>query len=71
MVTYTVTTTGTVKDVSVVEGECEEEVFMRPSVEAAYRFKYKPRVINGEAVEVFGVLNRFHYRQEGMQEDSQ
>lgn len=64
MVTYTVTTTGTVKDVSVVEGACENSVFERPSVEAAYRFKYKPRVIDGEPVEVFGVYNRFYYEQE-------
>ena len=55
MVTYTVTTAGTVRDVTVVEGECEHDVFARPSVDAAYRFKYKPRVINGEAVEVLGV----------------
>lgn len=64
MVTYTVTTAGTVKDVSVVEGECEHQVFERPSVDAAYRFKYKPRVINGEPVEVLGILNRFFYEQE-------
>jgi protein TonB len=39
-------------DVSVVEGECDNDIFARPSIEAAYRFKYKPRVIDGEAVEV-------------------
>ena len=61
LVTYTVTTLGTVKDVSVVEGACEEEIFARPSVDAALRFKYKPRVINGEAVEVRDVYNRFFY----------
>ena len=64
MVTYTVTTSGTVRDVTVVEGACEQEIFARPSVEAAYRFKYKPRVINGEAVEVLGVYNRFLFEQE-------
>lgn len=63
LVTYTVTTLGTVKDVTVVEGGCEHEIFERPSIEAAYRFKYKPRVINGEAVEVLGVYNRFFYEQ--------
>jgi protein TonB len=63
LVTYTVTTLGTVKDVQVVEGGCDNEIFERPSVEAAYRFKYKPRVINGEAVEVLGVYNRFYYEQ--------
>jgi len=64
LVTYTVTTAGTVKDVSVVEGYCDNDIFARPSVDAAYRFKYKPRVINGEAVEVLGVYNRFYYEQE-------
>lgn len=64
LVTYTVTTLGTVKDVTVVEGGCESDIFARPSVDAAYRFKYKPRVINGEAVEVLGVYNRFYYEQE-------
>jgi protein TonB len=61
LVTYTVTTLGTVKDVRIVEGACENEVFARPSIDAAYRFKYKPRVINGEAIEVTGVFNRFYY----------
>jgi hypothetical protein len=36
----------------------------RPSVDAAYRFKYKPRVINGEAGGSAGVYNRFYYEQE-------
>ncbi len=67
LVTYTVTTLGTVKDVSVVEGYCENDIFARPSVEAAYRFKYKPRVINGEPIEVLGVYNRFYYEQEESQ----
>ncbi len=64
MVMYTVTTAGTVKDVQVVEGHCENQVFERPSVDAALRFKYKPRVIDGVAVEVRGVYNRFYYEQE-------
>ncbi|MEO1078140.1 MAG: TonB family protein [Pseudomonadota bacterium] len=68
LVTYTVTTLGTVKDVKIVEGACENEIFARPSVEAAYRFKYKPRVINGEAIEVLGVYNRFFYEQQQRQQ---
>ena len=39
-------------------------MFYRSSIEAAKRFKYKPRVIDGVAVEVHGVLNRFHYLEE-------
>lgn len=64
LVTYTVTTSGTVRDVSVVEGQCTDSIFERPSVEAALRFRYKPRVIDGEAVEVKEVYNRFFYEQE-------
>lgn len=64
LVSYTVTTAGTVKDVTVVEEECTNAIFYKPSVEAALRFKYKPRVIDGEAVEVNGVMNMFYYREE-------
>ncbi len=59
MVQYTVTTLGTVKDVKVVKEQCLESVFMKPSINAALGFKYKPRIIDGEAVEVIGVQNRF------------
>jgi protein TonB len=64
LVVYTVTPAGTVRDVSVVEGQCTDSLFQRPSVEAALRFKYKPRVIDGVAIEVPGVYNRFYYEQE-------
>ena len=49
------------KLVEVVEEECVNSVFYRSSVEAALRFKYKPRAVNGEPIEVRGVLNMFHY----------
>jgi len=61
VVRYTVTTAGTVKDVEVVEEHCTDRVFYQPSLEAALRFKYKPRVIDGTPVEVIGVHNMFHY----------
>jgi protein TonB len=64
IVEYTVTRTGTVKDVQVVESECPRSVFKRASVDAAAKFKYKPRVIDGQAVEVPGVRNKFTYRLE-------
>lgn len=60
-VRYTVTTAGTVKDVEVVPSMCEEEMFAKPSVDAAKRFRYKPRVIDGDAVEVQGIYNMFHF----------
>ncbi len=61
-VNYTVTNQGTVRDPSVVESDCTSSLFHRASVQAALKFKYKPRVIDGEAVEVPGVRNRFVYQ---------
>ena len=60
-VEYTVTTTGSVKDVVVVEAE-PKGIFEKVSIEAARKFKYKPRVVNGEPIEVQGVRNRFLYK---------
>ena len=58
-VEYTVTTTGETKDV--VEADCPERVFLSASIDAAKKFKYKPKVINGEPVEVPGVRNKFTF----------
>lgn len=62
MVEFTVTETGTVRDVVVLEST--EELFERPAIEAALKFKYKPRVINGEPVEVAGVRNKIAFMME-------
>jgi len=64
MVEYTVRADGSVSGVQVVEGECTHSSFKKPSIEAAGKFKYKPRVIDGVRVEVPGVRNRFIYRLE-------
>ena len=61
VVMYTVTSLGTIKDPVVVEDQCTSSLFHRASVQAALKFKYKPRVIDGEAVEVPGVQNKFTY----------
>ncbi len=53
IVEFTVTRTGAVQDVSVVE--CTSSLFERASTQAALKFKYKPRVIDGEPVDVTGV----------------
>ena len=63
MVRYTVTSVGTVKNVEVLKDRCTSVMFWRPSIEAAKRFKYKPRVIDGVAVEVEGIHNIFYYRE--------
>jgi protein TonB len=36
-------------------------IFNRAAIRAAERFKYRPRVIDGVAVEVPGVRNRFTF----------
>src|SRR5690606_13556723 len=56
LVEFTVTTSGTVRDVRVVEAE-PQGLFDRAAMDAAAKFKYKPRVIDGKPVEVEGVQN--------------
>ncbi len=61
VVQYTVTSLGTIKNPVVIEDQCTSSLFHRASLQAALKFKYKPRVIDGEAVEVPGVQNKFTY----------
>ncbi|MEL0153949.1 MAG: energy transducer TonB [Halieaceae bacterium] len=67
IVTYTVTTTGAIRDPYVEnETDCSPKgIFERASIKAALKFKYKPRVVDGEAIEVAGVQNKFTYELEG------
>jgi len=60
-VQYTVTKQGTIRDPFVVENDCTSSLFHRASVQAALKFKYKPRVVDGQAIEVPGVQNRFRF----------
>ena len=61
VVQYTVTRQGTTRDPVVVESQCTSSLFHRASINAALKFKYKPRIMDGEAVEVPGVQNKFTY----------
>lgn len=62
-VEYTVTKTGAIRDPVAVD--CNPKgYFERASVKAAGKFKYKPRVVDGEAIDVLGVQNRFTYELE-------
>ena len=61
VVQYMVTRQGTIRDPFVIEDQCTNSMFHRPSLQAALKFKYKPRVIDGQAVEVPGVQNKFTY----------
>lgn len=64
IVEFTVTKQGTVKDPKVVRAE-PESLFDRAAMDAALKFKYKPRVVNGEAVEVAGVQNKISFQING------
>ncbi len=59
IVEFTVTPQGTTRDAVVVEST--SSLFERAAVEAALKFKYKPRVIDGQAVEVPGVRNKITF----------
>ena len=61
VVQYTVTRQGAIRDPFVVENRCTNSMFHSPSLQAALKFKYKPRVIDGQAVDVPGVQNKFTY----------
>lgn len=61
-VEYTVTTSGAIRDPFIVEEDCTSSLFHKASLKAASKFKYKPRVIDGVAMEVPGVRNRFTYK---------
>jgi len=56
IVEFTVTSAGTTRDAVVIEST--SSLFERAAVNAALKFKYKPRVIDGVAVEVPGVRNK-------------
>ena len=60
IVEFTVTTNGSVKDPVVVEA-VPPNIFNRAAMKAALKFKYKPRVIDGEPVEVPGVRNKITF----------
>ena len=63
IVEYTVTTSGAIRDPRAVD--CQPSgVFDKASVKAPLKFKYKPRVVDGEPIEVAGVRNKFTYELE-------
>jgi periplasmic protein TonB len=59
IVEFTVTKQGTTKDVRVVEST--SSMFDNAAVKAAQKFKYKPRVVDGEPIEVPGVQNKITF----------
>ena len=59
---FTVTKLGTTENVRTVE--CSSPLFERASINAAAKFKYKPRVVNGEPIAVPGVQNKITFQLE-------
>ena len=59
---FTVTKTGTVRDARAIE--CTSSLFERASVNAAGKFKYKPRVVDGQEIEVPGVSHIIRFEME-------
>jgi len=57
---FTVTRTGEVIDA--VATICSSSVFKNASVKAVLKWKYKPRVVNGEPIDSPGVLTRLTYQ---------
>ncbi|OFC72078.1 energy transducer TonB [Alteromonas confluentis] len=64
IVEFMVTKQGTVRDPIVVEAN-PSGIFEQAAMDAAMKFKYKPRVVNGEATEVSGVQNRITFQIDG------
>ena len=56
---FTVTRLGTVRDARAIE--CSSSLFERASVNAALKFKYKPRVVDGREIEVPGVQHLIRF----------
>ena len=59
IVEFTVTKQGTTRDVRVVEST--SSMFDSAAVKAAQKFKYKPRVVDGQPIEVPGVQNKITF----------
>jgi protein TonB len=60
---FTVTKLGTVTDVRVVESD-PPNIFDKAAVAAAEKFKYKPKVVNGEPIDTAGVLHKISFELE-------
>ncbi|MFV2090915.1 MAG: energy transducer TonB [Pseudomonadales bacterium] len=57
---FIVTATGAVSNPVVLESQ-PVGIFDRAAINAALKFKYKPKVVNGEAIAVAGVKNRITF----------
>ena len=63
IVEFCVTAQGTVRDPVVIEAD-PSTIFDRAAINAALKFKYKPKVVNEQPVEVCGVPNKITFEME-------
>ncbi|MCG8670074.1 MAG: energy transducer TonB [Pseudomonadales bacterium] len=61
VVSFTVTSDGSVRSPKVVDSN-PKGVFDQSAINAVMKFKYKPRMVAGQAVEVQGVQNKFTFK---------
>lgn len=59
-VEFTVSANGTTKDAFIAD--CSDSVFQNAALKAAEKIKYKPRVVDGQAVDVPGVQYKFLFQ---------
>ena len=64
IVEFIVTKNGSVRDPKVIQAE-PADIFNRAALDATLKFKYKPRVVDGEAMEVAGVQNKISFEIDG------
>lgn len=64
IVEFTVNKQGAVTNPIVIEAE-PAKIFDQAALDAAKKFKYKPRVVNGEPIAVSGVQNRITFKIDG------
>ena len=62
-VRFDVTMLGTVENVEVIQSS--SAIFEKSAINAALRFRYRPRVVDGIQLATKGLMNRFVYRMDG------
>ncbi|MFK8031761.1 MAG: TonB family protein [Gammaproteobacteria bacterium] len=61
VVVYTITKTGSVKDVRIDESQCTSSLFHAAAAKTASKYKYAPRIVDGEMVETRNVAKLFRF----------
>ena len=64
LVEFTVTRQGSTRDIKVIESKPSSSLFHSAAIKATAKFKYKPRTVDGKAIEVAGVKNKIIFRLE-------